>query len=1126
MFFGFFRLLMIIGMMGAVPAMGEPPPPSQQPIWDMESFSLDGLAATRGEVEQALTAIPSDSKESSPEGLMRSALKSRQSLLVELEESLKRRLMLQTTAPQRIQSAEETSNALAQLKKRPEPIPPKNPTDAMFDAVRERLNAASGKLEELKREIRERADIMQGLSERMTKMRDRQREAQRNEEKFRNLLVGTNPIDNRVVVVRIENEKLTQRVASEIIKELEAEQEFEKQTAGVRDQRMEWAQLEFDRIQQEFLLYQEALTKLQNQTLRVQEAEITQKNEAVEKATSLDDLFLATWEAKIARVRRNTTGYSALLNEILASSAEQEDKLKMEREELKNLRTMAGQGSSLNELASEIFKEAYLRVSSSKKELKAVDDSDLDQRIKEAMARQFEITAALPGLRGQWRGELQNASQGLSEEQLKPFIEKAEKIFNAYRSQLSEEKRLLLDINLQGQRRKILPMERQEVLAELESFVLSRIFWVQDNLPVGLTMVRQLLGEVFSLNRPLSLVNWWLDVLSIKTLDILVRFVQSGRMAFLGGLILVGLPLFLVWMGRHIRHIAHADAPMDQLTSTSTAKAHMFGIIATGLTPFYLLVVALAIDSMGFPAALGTVSSRSLIHIALFLFLWRLNVSFLRPPAVLAATVGIPEDICHDVYRAIRIVLLAYLVCLLPWMIFNHWPFHFEVLPRLGWTLFQIAVMVAIYRLIRLRSSLVQRFFSLGDRTRILARNWGLITFPAVMFMGLIVTMDLLGYHFGSRYLAINGLLSFVTIMAMTGAYRIIAVASETMAQRWGGGYTLTSSGQPDLSKKAQLVRQIQGPLSWMVFLTGVFSLAGYWGINESVIHSLSDVTLYSVTGSDGQIQFVTLADWGSFLLCLFLVFWIANRLPHVFNWFVFSRMNTDPGMRYAIITMTRYFVILTGIFIAFSFLKLDLAKIGWLAAAISVGLGFGLQEIVANFVSGIILLVERPIRVDDLITVGTMSGRITRINIRATTLRNFDQQEILIPNKQLITQEVTNWTLGDTRIRLVIPIGVAYGSDVDQVGTLLEELAKSLPEVLADPAPEVYFLAHGANSLDFEVRVFLDHPKLKLPVQDRLNRLIYKRFRAENIEIPFPQSDIHIRSGLERLWATPVLEN
>ncbi|HIJ84670.1 MAG TPA: mechanosensitive ion channel, partial [Magnetococcales bacterium] len=128
------------------------------------------------------------------------------------------------------------------------------------------------------------------------------------------------------------------------------------------------------------------------------------------------------------------------------------------------------------------------------------------------------------------------------------------------------------------------------------------------------------------------------------------------------------------------------------------------------------------------------------------------------------------------------------------------------------------------------------------------------------------------------------------------------------------------------------------------------------------------------------------------------------------------------------------------------------------------------------------------------------------------------EQQEILIPNKQLITQEVTNWTLGDTRIRIVVPIGVAYGSDVDRVSTILRELANSLPEVLTSPAPEVYFMAHGASSLDFELSVFLNHPDLRLTIRDQLNKLINKRFQAEKIEIPFPQTDVHIRSGLEKV--------
>ncbi len=1117
-----FLWLTILGLIASVPLYGEPPPPTTRPVWEVDNLSLAILAVARTETEASISQIPNDAKESSPEGLMRIAYKTRLSLLAELEESIKRQLVLKKDAPELLASDTEITAAITRFRKPLDNTPIERPTNESFESLREKLKASSAKLEERKRQMRERTDIMQGITDRTSKTRDRQREAQRNEEKLRNLLASANPQDNRgVLSVRIENEKLSQRVATEILKELDAEQEFEKQTVGIRDRLLELAQLETDRLQHEVANYQEALNKVQHQALKDQNAEVHRKDAAVENATSKDALFLATWEAHVARLKRNVTSYTALLNDIGATLSEQEEKLKSEREDLKSLRALVGKGSELNEMSSEIFKNTYHRTANTRKEIQAGSESgDLEQRIKEAKGRHYDIVALMPTLRSQWQKELQKASEGLSESQVKSFIEKAEKVFNAYRSQLAEEKGILLEISLRGQRLKILPIERKEVLAELETFVLSRIFWVQDDLPISLNLIGPLWKELFALDRPYSMLNWWMEVLSLETLTTLLRFFQTGLVAFWVALMLVILPLVLFWLHRHIRRAANL--------ATSQGDGHgkpgkrRLQLLAITLGPLYLLALAMVINAAGFPAALGTVVTRTLIHMAVFFFLWRLNVFLLRPPAILAVSWGIPGEVCHELYRALRLALLASLAFLLPWRIFSPWPFHFEILPRLGMTLFQITVMVAIYRLIRLRSSLVQSFLRIGDNARILADNWNMITLPAISFMVLIVIMDLTGYRFGARYLAVNGLLSFVTIIAMTGMVRLIAVTGAKMRQRQDREQLLNVSGKTGHPRTEHLAVQMQGPLSWMVFAGGTILLASYWGINESVIRSLSDVTLYSVTGADGQIQFVSLADWSSFLFCLFLVFWLAKRLPHLFNWFLFSRMNTDPGMRYAVVTMTRYLVVLTGIFVAFSFLKLDLAKIGWLAAAISVGLGFGLQEIVANFVSGIILLVERPIRVDDLITVGSMSGQITRINIRATTLRNFDQQEILIPNKQLITQEVTNWTLGDTRIRLVIPIGVAYGSDVDRVSALLMELAKSLPEVLPDPHPEVYFLSHAASSLDFEVRVFLSHPDLRLPTRDRLNKLINKRFKLENIEIPFPQTDIHIRSGLETLAASP----
>ena len=183
--------------------------------------------------------------------------------------------------------------------------------------------------------------------------------------------------------------------------------------------------------------------------------------------------------------------------------------------------------------------------------------------------------------------------------------------------------------------------------------------------------------------------------------------------------------------------------------------------------------------------------------------------------------------------------------------------------------------------------------------------------------------------------------------------------------------------------------------------------------------------------------------------------------------------------------------------------------------AAIGVGLGFGLQEIVSNFVSGVILLIERPVRPGDVVTVSGITGTVQRINIRATTIMNFDRQEVMLPNRSLITSEVTNWTRGDTVNRVVVPIGVAYGTDVDEMTELLGEIARGDPDVMTDPGPVVVFMAHGESSLDFEIRLYVPSPSEMLRVRDRINKAINRELARRGIEIPFPQRDLHIRSGL-----------
>jgi potassium efflux system protein len=175
--------------------------------------------------------------------------------------------------------------------------------------------------------------------------------------------------------------------------------------------------------------------------------------------------------------------------------------------------------------------------------------------------------------------------------------------------------------------------------------------------------------------------------------------------------------------------------------------------------------------------------------------------------------------------------------------------------------------------------------------------------------------------------------------------------------------------------------------------------------------------------------------------------------------------------------------------------------------------LGFGLQEIFANFVSGLILLFERPIRIGDVITLEDVTGTVTRIQIRATTITDWDRKELVVPNKDLITGRLLNWTLGDRVNRLVINVGVAYGSDTRQVHELLLQIADQHPDVLEDPAPLVTFEAFGDSTLNFVLRCYLSSLGDRLPTLHDLNSAIHEQFATAGIEIAFPQRDLHIRS-------------
>jgi len=248
----------------------------------------------------------------------------------------------------------------------------------------------------------------------------------------------------------------------------------------------------------------------------------------------------------------------------------------------------------------------------------------------------------------------------------------------------------------------------------------------------------------------------------------------------------------------------------------------------------------------------------------------------------------------------------------------------------------------------------------------------------------------------------------------------------------------------------------------------------------------------------------------GLALLVLFLS--AVPKAKLLLERFVLPRATHDASVRYTIATLAGYSLAALGIYIAL-LQVFDLSALGYVFAALSVGIGFGLQEIVSNFVSGLILLFERPLKVGDLVTVGGTEGWVTKISIRATTIQTRDNVSMLIPNKDFITQAVVNSDYGDPVIRMRVRVGVAYGSDTALVERLLVEAGRAHPRVLSERSTEALFLGFGESSLDFELRCWIPDGGAQPKIASDLRFAIDKAFRENGVAIPFPQRDLHLRS-------------
>jgi len=315
----------------------------------------------------------------------------------------------------------------------------------------------------------------------------------------------------------------------------------------------------------------------------------------------------------------------------------------------------------------------------------------------------------------------------------------------------------------------------------------------------------------------------------------------------------------------------------------------------------------------------------------------------------------------------------------------------------------------------------------------------------------------------------------------------------------------------PDTELEQELDLDVIGEQTrrMMQFLFAIATVVAIFGLWSGTIPLIAVLEAVPVFGG------LTLLGLTQTVVILAVMTIAVKNLPGVLELAVLRTTNIESGTRYAIVTLCRYTLMAIGFAAVASVLEIDWSKYAWIAAALSVGLGFGMQEVVTNFVCGIILLFERPVRVGDVVTVDDTTGTVTRIRMRATTITNWDRQELVVPNKTLITDKFLNWTLSATISRIVINVGAAYGSDTDLAREILVSVAQDHPSIMDDPKPLATFEEFADSSLNLCLRAYVPDLDSRLKTITELHTEIDRRFADAGIEIAFPQQDVHLKSTI-----------
>ena len=556
-----------------------------------------------------------------------------------------------------------------------------------------------------------------------------------------------------------------------------------------------------------------------------------------------------------------------------------------------------------------------------------------------------------------------------------------------------------------------------------------------------------------------------------------------------------------IWLRRKLLHLAHrlrSDTFASQLIQAGVASvAHYLpGILLFGVFSMFMGVMFSGVRPPPFIALL----SYSLLAFTLVLATIR---TILHPVSPAKLVAPLPDELAHSMARRLMVLALLGVVGVLLFMTLLSKSLPEHALDLAHGVYVTVLVVNAAWLI-----------WLIGKIPALAGSGRG-IRFVLLLLLLVILGAEWLGYRNLSDYLVL-GLAG--TVVAIAAFWVVNTLFSEFFYGLEGGEREWQKRLRAQLGFKAE--EPIPG-LNWLRLLMGLIIwgalglvLLRVWGLSDAGFALIFE---YAVDGFKiGNITIVpskVLTGLIVFALLLTATGWFKNTLEHTWA----RRAKLDVGAREAVVTMTGYVGFIVAALIGLSLAGVKFQNVAIIAGALSVGIGFGLQTVVNNFVSGIILLFERPIRTGDYVVVGNTQGWVKKIRVRATEIQTPDREDVVVPNSELVSTQVSNRTLRDPHLRIIIPVGVAYGSDTQLVKKLLLKVAKAHPQVLSQgPAlpPQVFFLAFGDSALSFELRCFIRNAAYRLDVISDLHFEIDRAFRENGIQIPFPQRDLHLHTG------------